>query len=369
MNSSVADLLAELTGVSGPPGGEAAAAALVRRLWSPLCDEVQIDSLGNVLVLKKATRTNASPGPEKAPVLMLAAHLDEVAMMVLKVEKGGFLRVTPVGGMDPRMVTGLEVTVYGSGGKAFPGIVASTPPHLTSPEERGKVPKWPDLCVDIGYSEEEARRLISPGDRVVIAAPFVRLLDERVAGKAMDNRAGVAALTVTLQRLSRLSHAVDLCFVATTGEEIGQKGATTGTYHVAPQAGIAVDVGFGAMPGLPEHDTLELGGGPALTIGANVHPGLRRRLVQVAKKERVPVQTEVLPGSSGTDAWVMQVSRSGVPTAIVSIPLRYMHSPVETLDVKDIENTARLLAAAAADLEPEEVWGWQHEYDCDIKPE
>ncbi len=344
--------LEHLALATGPSGYEQAAAVVAAELFQPLCDEIRQDALGNVIACRKATRAGAG----ETARIMLAAHMDEIALMVLKIEKDGFLRVTPVGGVDLRCLPGLEVTVHGR--QALPGVVGSTPPHLTAEADRGKAPKWEEVYIDIGFPYQEAQELVSTGDLVTFNAPFARLLGERAAGKAFDDRAGVAVLWETLQGLQRRTHAVDIYAVATVQEEVGLRGAVASAFHLVPQAGIAIDVGFGTTPGLNERDSLALGKGPGVTLGGNIHPAMRKRLMSCAKQENVPVQVEVSPGSSGTDAWGMQVTQAGMPTAVISLPLRYMHSPVECLDLQDLQMSGRLLAAFLSSLESEEVWGW-----------
>ncbi len=180
---------------------------------------------------------------------------------------------------------------------------------------------------------------------------MVELKNRRVAGKAMDDRACVAIVTLALEHLSRIEHAWDIFAVATTQEETGLKGATTSAYGVAPDLAVALDVSLGAHPGAPRVDTLPLGKGPSIGVGPNFHPKLVARLKKVARSREIPYQIEPTPGRSGTDAWAIQITREGVPTALVSVPVRYMHQPVETLDVQDVERAGRLLAAFIAGLE------------------
>jgi endoglucanase len=177
------------------------------------------------------------------------------------------------------------------------------------------------------------------------------LKNRRVAGKAMDDRACVAAITLALEQLNRVEHVWDVFAVATVQEETGLKGAIAAAYGVAPELAIALDVTFGRQPGVRKEGSFPLGGGPTIGIGPNFHPGLMKRLEEVAKGHEIPYCMDPIPGRSGTDAWAIQVTREGVPTALVSIPTRYMHHPVETLDAQDVERAGRLLAAFIAELE------------------
>jgi len=335
-------LLKQLSEAGGISGFEKSARELVRQTWQPFVDEMREDKIGSLIALKRGD------GGEPRPKLMLAAHLDEIGLMVSGIEKG-FLRITRVGGTDRRVLLGLEVTVHGK--RDLPGIVATRPPHVLPEEERKKVVPWDKLFVDVGLPAQEVEQLVSIGDLISIQREMVELQNHRVAGKAMDDRACVAIVTLALEQLAGMRHTWDVLAVATAQEETGLKGATTSAYGVAPDLAVALDVGFGRQPGVPEIDTLPLSKGPSIGIGPNFHPGLLARLKETAEAHEIPYHIEPTPGRSGTDAWAIQVTREGVPTSLVSLPIRYMHQPVETLDVQDIERTGRLLAAFVAGLE------------------
>jgi endoglucanase len=218
-------------------------------------------------------------------------------------------------------------------------------------EERKKAVPMDEIFVDVGLSEEKVRELVSVGDLISIRREMSELKNRRVSGKALDDRACVAAITLSLERLQRVQHAWDVFAVATAQEETGLKGAITAAYGVAPDAAIALDVTFGEQSNVSKSDTLPLGKGPTIAIGPNFHPKLVERLKEVAKDREIPYHIDPIPGRSGTDAWAIQVTREGVPTALISVPLRYMHQPVETLAVEDIERAGRLLAAFVAESE------------------
>jgi len=277
---------------------------------------------------------------------MFAAHMDEIGLMVTDIEKG-FLRVTRVGGADPRVLLGLEVTVHGR--RDLPGVVATRPPHVLPPQERKKAVPFDKLFVDVGLPEEKVRQLVSVGDLISIRRELSELKNRRVSGKALDDRACVAVVTVALERLQKVQHAWDVFAVATAQEETGLKGAIAAAYGVAPDAAIALDVTFGEQSDVSKSDALPLGKGPSIAIGPNFHPKLVKRLKEVAEDREIPYHVDPIPGRSGTDAWAIQVTREGVPTALISVPLRYMHQPVETLAVEDVERAGRLLAAFVAD--------------------
>ncbi len=338
----VIPLLKQLSEIGGISGFEGPAREFLRQTWQPFVDEMREDKLGSLIALKRGS------GAEPRPKLMLAAHVDEIGLMVTGIEKG-FLRITRVGGTDRRVLLGLEVTVHGE--RDLPGIVAARPPHVLPAEERKKNVPWDKLFVDVGLPPEEVERLVSVGDIISIRREMTKLKNRRVAGKAMDDRACVTIITLALEQLARVRHDWDVLVVATVQEETGLKGAATSAYGVAPDLAVALDVGFAKHPGVSEAGIFPLGEGPSIGIGPNFHPGLVARLKEVAKSREIPYHIDPTPGRSGTDAWAIQVSRAGVPTALISLPIRYMHQPVETLDVKDIERTVRLLAAFIAGLE------------------
>ncbi len=336
-------LLKQLSAADGISGHEEPVRELLRQTWHPFVDEMREGKLGSLIALKRGTT-----GSEPRPKLMLAAHMDEIGLRVIGIEKG-FLRITRVGGTDRRVLLGLEVIVHGQ--RDLPGIIATRPPHVLPREERKKTAPWDKLFVDVGLPEEEVTRLITVGDLVSIRHEMVELKNRRVAGKAMDDRACVASVTLALEQLSGMHHAWDVFAVATVQEETGLKGAIAAAYGVAPDLAVALDVTFGKHPGVSEVDSFPLGAGPTIGIGPNFHPGVIARLKKVAETNEIPYHIEPAPGRSGTDAWAIQVTHEGVPTALISVPIRYMHQPVETLAVQDVERAGRLLAAFIAGLE------------------
>ncbi|HDN80727.1 MAG TPA: M42 family peptidase [Chloroflexi bacterium] len=331
--------LSEAVGISG---NESEVARILGEELSKYADEIKTDALGNVIALKRGV------GAQRPPRIMLAAHMDEVGLMVSEIEEG-FIRFTTVGGVDTRILLGQEVIVYGR--RPLPGVIGSRPPHVLSREERKKVIPREELFIDVGLSGEEVKELVRVGDFVAFVGKFTKLQNDMASGKAFDDRASVTALIHCLEHLSHTKHKSDVYAVATSQEEVGLKGAMVSAYGIAPDLAIAVDVGFGESPGIPESETLKIGQGPAIAVGPNFHPRLQEALVEVAKELEIPYQVEPVPGRSGTDAWSIQVAREGVPTALLSIPLRYMHTPVETLSLKDIERTGYLMASFIARLD------------------
>lgn len=318
-------------------------------IFEKYSDEAVVDNLGNIICLKKGENNS------KSPKIMLAAHMDEIGLMVKYIEKNGFIRFTNIGGIDPRTILGQEVIVHGK--EDLFGVICSKPPHLQEVDEVNKAIKMEDMIIDLGYSKEELEDLISVGDVITIRRKFKSLQGNRVVGKALDNKAGVAAMYECAKELVNINHEADVYFVSTVQEEVGVRGAFTSTYRINPDIGIAIDVGFGSTPELSKADTLDMGKGPGITIGGNIHSGLREHLVKVAKEYNIPFQYEISPGPTGTDGRAMQITKEGIPTLCLSIPLRYMHTSVETIDMIDVKNTGKLLAFFIASISNEDLEG------------
>lgn len=339
-----AELLKQLTEARGPSGYEAEIREIVQERFGQYADETRTDTLGNVIALKRGE------GPEPRPSVMLAGHMDEIALMVKQIEKG-FLHITQVGGFDPRVLLGQEVIVHGQ--RELPGVIVSVPPHFTDPAERQKAVPLDKLFVDVGLPPEQVEELVRVGDLITIYRRFTELNSGRAASKAMDDRTAVAAIAICLEELTRLKHQWDVYAVATVQEETGLRGAMTSAYGLAPTVAVAIDVSFGHQPDAPKALTVKMNGGPSIAFGPNIHPRVFDGLMAAAKAMELPHQTEPVPGRSGTDAWAIQVSREGIPTGLLGIPLRYMHTSVETVVLKDVERTGRLLAAFIARLDDE----------------
>lgn len=331
------EIVKALSEAPGVAGFEGPVQALIRSYWEPYVHEFRTDALGNLIGLRRGQR----PADVPARSIMLATHCDEIGMMVTGIEEG-FLRFTSVGGIDVRVLPGQEVTVFGR--QALPGVIGLRPPHLVSAEERNKTLPMDELYVDVGLSQEQAQKLVSIGDPITFRVPAIELENERVAGKAFDNRASVAVATACLMDLRNMRHTWNVYAVATTQEEVGLHGAIVSAYGIAPDIAIAIDVTFGKGPGLSDEEAFELGGGPVIAIGPNVHPVLHEALVEAAKALEIAYQIEPMPGHSGTDGWAIQVTREGIPTAVLSIATQNIHSPVEVISLKDIRRAGRLVA-------------------------
>ena len=338
----VVPFLRDLSETAGVSGYEEGMRELVIRQFGQFADEVRTDKLGNVIALKRGD--TRSPHP----CIMLAGHMDEIGLMVTQL-KEGFLHFTSVGGIDPRVLLGQEVIVHGR--RDLRGIIGMRPPHVLSQAEREKPRPMEELFVDVGLPQEEVAQLVRVGDVVTIYRRFMELRNGWVAGKGFDDRAAVAAIAFCLSELARMRHQWNVYGVATVQEEVGLRGAITSTYHIMPEVGIAIDVGFGLIPGQPEGKSIKMDKGPAIAFGPNIHPQVHKGLVEAAQALEIPHQIEPIPGRTGTDAWAMQVTQEGVPTGLISIPLRYMHTSVETMVIRDIERTGRLLAGFISRLD------------------
>ncbi len=343
------ELMIELTEASGVSGYETEVAEIIKKRFAKYVDEIKTDALGNVICIKRG-----KAGKDKR--LMLAAHMDEIGLMVTKIDEKGFVKFTNVGGIDQRTLLGQEIIIHGQE-KIF-GVIGAKPPHLTTTEERKNSLKMEDLTIDVGLDKDQVEKLIKIGDIITIKRDLNFLLNDRVAGKALDDRAGIASLYICLKELQSFQHDLDVYCVATAQEEVGTRGAITSTYGINPHIGVAIDVGFGFTPDLNKFDTIEIDKGPAIATGVNIHPNVFNKLRQAAKKAYIDYQIEIAPAPTGTDARSMQISRDGVATGLLSIPLRYMHTSVETISLADIEKTGELLAKFIMELNGVDMEGF-----------
>lgn len=339
-------LLKTLTETAGPSGYEQDIAAVITELWEPYVDEITTDRVGSLIAIKKGQ------GIEPRRRLLLAAHMDEIGLMVKQVvthNDSGFLRITNVGGIDIRHLYGQLVTVHGQ--RELSGVIGSLPAAMLPPDKQDKPFDWEDLCVDVGLPVSEVEALVSIGDFISFRQPLRKLQGKRVTGKALDNRASVAAVTVCLEYLNGRAHDWDIIAVATSQEETRLLGAYTSAYSQRPDAAIAIDVTFGKGPSANDAGTFELGSGPALALGPNVHPGMLEGLQDAAKALELKTSIDTHSRYSGTDAFALQVAREGIPTGLIGIPLRYMHTMVESIDTADVERCGRLMGEFAARLD------------------
>jgi endoglucanase len=340
------DVLAHLKSLVAAPGlsgHEAPIRDLIAEAWKPLTHETGGDNLGSLW----ATKHGSGKSPRKK--IMLSAHMDAIGLMVTRVHQG-FLWVTEIGGVDARVMPGQPVLVHGR--ETLPGLVTSTPPHLLSAADREKAVKLEDLMIDVGLPADQVARLVRVGDLVSFGQPAFEMNDWLVA-KSLDNRASVAAVTVCLDALQSRQHIWDVIAVATAQEEETLGGAFTSAFGLVPDLAIAIDVTFASGLGLPEHKTFSLGDGPTLGWGPNLHPKLHKAILDAAVKNEIPCRVEVMSGHSGTDAYAIQVSRNGIPTAVIGLPLKHMHTPVEVVSLRDVVRAGRLMAEFIVRLDDE----------------
>jgi endoglucanase len=297
---------------------------------------------------------------------MLATHMDEIGLIVSDTEEG-FIHFQQVGGYDDRVLPGQEVVVHGR--RPLSGVIGARPPHLLRPDDRKKAIPSEKLLVDVGLSPEELPKVVRVGDLITMNRKLIEMKGGLVAGKALDNRASVAAAAVCLEELSRIQHQWDVYTVATVQEEMGYKGAFTSTFGLQPDVGIAIDVTWGTQPGVPDEYAFDLGKGPALACGPNFHPKLQEALAETAKTLELSYHLEPNPRPVGTDAHAIQVSREGIPTALISIPQRNMHTPVEQASVKDVERVGRWLAAFVSRLDEDFMSSLSWDLGLDEEPE
>ena len=333
-------MLGRLCVLSGPSGFETHVTRAAAELLRQLVDEVYTTRLGSVVGVRRC-------GRENAPRLLLDAHLDEIGFIVTGHDEG-FLRFAPLGGVDPRMLPDREVVILTD--PPIHGVVACLPPHVQTAGDMDKSLPVKDLYIDVGLSREEAEKRVPVGTPATYRGGCAPLGEDLLSGKALDDRCGFAVLLDVLERLKGKELPVDLYVLGSTQEETHSTGAITAAYEIAPRLCVAVDVTHGDSPDASKHETFKLGGGPVIGVGPNCARSLSERLKELAKELDMPIQLEVMSGSSGTNAWPIQVSREGVATAVVSIPERYMHTPVEVVHRKDLEDTAKLLAAFVESL-------------------
>ncbi len=325
-----------------PSGFERGVSALAAESLKGLTDEVRVDRMGNVIGVRRC-------GKENAPRLLLDAHLDEVGFLVTGIEDG-FLRIAAIGGVDPRVLPDRELTILTQ--EPIFGVVACLPPHVLKKEDSDKAQSMEKLCVDIGMSQTEAEKAVPIGTPAVYREDCLPLGEGQVCGKSLDDRSCFAAILRTLELLKDKELDVDVYAIGSVCEEVGGWGAEAAAFRCAPTYCVAVDVTFGAAPDTPKSklQVMDMAGGPAIGVGPSIPLWMSRRLEAKAKEGGIPYQVEVLSGQTGTNGDDYQTAREGIATAVVSLPLKYMHTPLEAIYLSDLEQTAQLLAAFAEGL-------------------
>lgn len=346
MQKSSLQFLEKLVNTPSPTGHEARG----QRVWldyvKPFADETFSDAYGNcVAVLNKGG----------SPRLMLAAHADEIAMAVNYIDDNGFIYVRKMGGIDAAITKAQRVTIHTRAG-AVRGVVGNVAPHLAKQEGDPKPPKIHDLFIDIGVSSrKQAEKIVRVGDPITLVDEFELLRDDLAIARAFDNRIGTFAVAEALRLLaeSKSKFAPEICAVSNVQEEVGLLGARQIAYSLKPDTALVVDVTHATdypTVSKAQHGDIKIGGGPALTHGGCNHPEVVKRLEEVAAKKKIPLQHEAMSATSGTDTDVIFWTRGGIASALISLPNRYMHSPVELVSLKDLEKIPELMAAFALSL-------------------
>lgn len=352
MREASLHFLERLVNTPSPVGHEVQGLQVWLDYVRPYAEETFWDAYGNcVAVLNKGG----------SPRLMLAAHADEIALAVNYIDEHGFLYVRRLGGVDPVVSMAQRVVVHGRHGPVH-GVIGSIPPHLTKEDGERKTPKIHDLFIDIGArSRREVERKVRVGDPVTLADQFELLGDGYAVARAFDNRIGTFAVAeaMRLLRESRAKLKAEVCAVANVQEEVGLLGARQIAYSLKPDVALVVDVTHATdYPNISKarHGDVRLGHGPTLTHGGCNHPEIVARLETLARKLRIPIQHEAMSNTSGTDTDAIFWTRGGIPSALISLPNRYMHSPVEVIHLGDLEAIPRLLAAFAQSLRAGETF-------------
>ncbi len=345
--------LVDLLTARSPSGYETEAQAVFDRYVKKSADEYRSDPLGNRIAVRN---------PKGDPILMLAGHIDELGLIIKHVNDKGFLYFDTIGGHDRVMISGRRVNIQTRNG-VVKGVTGKRAVHLMKASEREKVPQIHDMWIDIGAkNKKDALKRVSIGDVATYDQDFELIHGTIGVARAFDNKSGAYIVGETLRRLGKVKKpAASVVSVATTQEEIGTRGAIASGYSVQPHLAVAVDVGHSTdHPDCDprKHGETKLGGGPIICRGANINPFMFERLLSCAEQHDIPHQLEADPRPTGTDARAIQIGRGGVATGLISVPLRYMHTPSEIVDLEDIENCVRLLTVFAQSLKKGEHGVW-----------
>ena len=338
MRKESLDFLKQLVTTPSPSGSEEEIQKVCKKYAAPYADKVYKDVHGNQYAVRN--------GDAKLRV-MLAGHVDEIGLMVNNIDDKGFLSFVPIGGVDSAILGGQRVAVHGAKG-AVAGVIGRTAIHLTDPDDRNKAVKMHQMWIDIGAkNKKDAEKVAAVGDPITIEAGYLELRNDKVVARGFDDRIGAFVIIEAMRLLEKKKLDCAIFCVTTVAEEIGMRGATTSSYGCNPHVGVAVDVGHATdypSVDVKRHGDAKVGGGPILARGPNINPVVGRQLIALAKAKKIPYQVGAEPRATGTDANAMQLSRGGVAAGLISIPNRYMHSPVELISLADAENASKLIA-------------------------
>lgn len=347
MDPNASTFLRRILETPSPSGYESGLQELVRQYVSPFADRVTTDVHGNLMAVRS---------PDSPIRVMLAGHCDQIGLIVQHIDNDGFLYVREIGGWDPQVLIGQRMVVWAQSGPVA-GVVARKPIHLLTEEERKQVAQMKDLWLDIGAAnKDEAAKLVRIGDAVTVELAYREVQNRRAVSPAMDDKCGLWVVVEALRRVDSQKLRCALYAVSTVQEEIGLRGSRTSAFGIDPHVGIAVDVTHATdCPTVKKEQEgdVSLGKGPVVYRGPNMTPKVVERLISAAETHKIPYQLGASGRATPTDANSIQVNRAGVATALVSIPNRYMHSPVEMISLDDIDHAADLLARFCEDLGPE----------------
>jgi len=345
MRKESVEFLRDLIAAPSVSGYEQPAQRVIRARMKSYADELRGDVHGNLMAVKN---------PDGSPRVMLAGHVDQIGMMVVHITDEGYLRIQAIGGIDTVNLIGSRVWVHSESGP-LPGVIGRTAIHILPAEQRGKAAQIHELWIDMGFKDKKAaEKKVRIGDPVTWQDGWLELDRDFVAAAGFDDKVGAFVVMEALRLVANKKLSCALYSVATVQEELGLRGARTSAYGVDPLVGIAVDVNHATdYPGSSKdrQGDIRLGAGPIISRGPNINPVLFDLLVSVAKKNKIPYQLVGEPRATGTDANAIQVSRAGVAAGLISIPNRYMHSPIEVVSLSDLENAAKLLAATVAEID------------------
>lgn len=319
-------LLENLTSPAGTAGDERSSFDSLKELLSPY-GEVSCDESGSIIVKRKG----------RGKHILLDAHLDTIGFVVTGITDGGFVRISKVGGVDMRTAEGMELTFHGT--QEIYGVICTVPPHLSDGESR--VSKDGTAVADIGMTKEQAEKILVPGDRAVFKKSFTQLSGNAVSSPYIDDRGGIAVL---LKALEYTKTENEITLVLSAQEETGGAGAACAAFNTQADLALAVDVSFACTPDSKPSDCGKMNGGPMIGYSPILDRRFCELLVKTAEEKNIPYQKEIMNGRTGTNADHITIAKGGIPTALVSLPIKYMHTPVETVDIRDIENSARLIA-------------------------
>lgn len=329
--------LKELSESYGITGREEPVTKWILEQIRPFIDDFRFTPMGNLLVTKKGSHLSH-------PKIMISTHVDEIGLVVSAVLENGFVRVEPRGGVDPKILSAHPFMILTQTGP-IKAVGISIPPHLLQENDKKDLIGYENMLLDTGLPHQEAQSLIRIGDPIVFQASFIPLMNQRFAGKSLDDRASVLASMLLLQELTHIKHEWDVICTFSVQEEVGCKGAETAPFAIKPAIAIAIDVTFAEQPDMGEMEGVSFGDGVVIAVGPDFTKKITQDLFKTGKQEGIKTVIDPYPMAGGTDAAPLQVSQDGIPTALLSIPLRNMHTSVEVVDMGDIKNTAKLLAA------------------------